>query len=436
MRRPFDRRSRSGARSRAGVVYLLVAIALFAILPLLALVVHTGLVSLTRRQMQTAVDTAALEALRYRDSGDPAVGFRRAQLVVDNQFDDDFNRDNGDPLDLGAGPLVRFEPGSGTPFSGSNFRASARIVSPDATRPPVWKPRLELNDGDTNTAANDIAGDMVAGNYQNGISDHSEAPLSAATPYERADFLVATPEERVAGDYDSVLVRLRRSAESPVEDVVSVGPPVPFLFGRGPYGDATLLDRRERGTVVRATAIATARPAVVAGPLLGPAAPNVPQGLANFWVEIASWRSVTDMQNLPVNVTVNLDGDGTFSGGLDGGFVTDLDVSRPCVLGDSLSDRGADAPEAANDRFVPIYSVVSGTPRVVAFGLVNVTDSSSTTMDLRIRTDTLASANASAGFVRRVAAPAADLAVVMAEFRTFADSPYVLRAATSVRSVD
>ena len=53
-------RSHSSSRRR-GVVLTWFAVLLFALLPLMMLIVHLGMVTLTRRQMQTAVNTAALE---------------------------------------------------------------------------------------------------------------------------------------------------------------------------------------------------------------------------------------------------------------------------------------------------------------------------------------------------------------------------------------
>ncbi len=49
---------------RQGSTLPLFAVLLFAMIPLMSLIVHVGLITLTRRQMQTAVNTAALEGLR------------------------------------------------------------------------------------------------------------------------------------------------------------------------------------------------------------------------------------------------------------------------------------------------------------------------------------------------------------------------------------
>src|SRR5436853_621049 len=88
------------------------ALLLFVIFAFAALVIDMGFVFLTRRQMQTAVDAAALEGLRKRD--DPALAAaardaarrQAASNLTALVFDDNLNPGDGDPLNLGAGPEV------------------------------------------------------------------------------------------------------------------------------------------------------------------------------------------------------------------------------------------------------------------------------------------------------------------------------------------
>jgi hypothetical protein len=65
--------SQPNSASRRGYVLILFAMLLFAILGLAALVIDLGMARLTQRQMQTAVQSAALEGLRFRDGFPPSV---------------------------------------------------------------------------------------------------------------------------------------------------------------------------------------------------------------------------------------------------------------------------------------------------------------------------------------------------------------------------
>lgn len=228
---------------RRGSILTWFAVFLFALLPLITLVVHLGMVTLTRRQMQTAVNTAAIEGLRFRDDGNLSESARRERVrdLVSAVFDDTLDTSDGDALRLGAGPVITFdnEPSDIT-LPGTEFKAARTIKAGNIG---VYDPVLELNEG------NEVHGDMLRGTYTPGVG-HTED-----NDYTRPD-----------GDFtpdatgDAFLVRLRRTDNAggldTVAGVSSSGPPIPFLFGRGPYGDSQFLNRRERGTIVRATAIA------------------------------------------------------------------------------------------------------------------------------------------------------------------------------------
>ncbi len=296
--RPAMNSSRSRRMpDRRGSIMPLFAVLLFALLPLMALIVHTGFITLTRRQMQTAVNTAALEGLRSRDDNSLTEQERRERVrdLVSAVFDDNLDSDSEDALRLGAGPVVEFddEP-TDVPIVGSNFKAS-RTIRPENLGVYDPDPILALNTSDARD------GDMVRGQYVDSASDHEESGT-----YQRNDF-------RLPGDsgYDAVkgndafLARLRRSGETFAADTGSAGPTIPFLFGRGgltrtvydagataphtPHNPdpAALWNRRERGTIVRSTAIAQAQPAKSVGP--GFTTPNI-EGLTNVVVDSDFWR--------------------------------------------------------------------------------------------------------------------------------------------------
>jgi uncharacterized membrane protein len=59
--------NRHRSRKRRGYTLVFFAMFLFGFMALAALVIDIGFARLTQRQMQTAVDAAALEGLRFRD---------------------------------------------------------------------------------------------------------------------------------------------------------------------------------------------------------------------------------------------------------------------------------------------------------------------------------------------------------------------------------
>lgn len=259
-----SRRSRISGRplrvqTRRGSIMTLFAVLLFALLPLMALIIHTGFITLTRRQMQAAVNTGAKEGLRFRDELSEPDRREQVSRLVANLFDDDLNPGNGDPVQFGAGPVLDIA--GGQTLGSSDFRASTTVSVPDDR---AWKPGLLSNIGDARH------GDMVAGDYVYDASDPDHDSHEESSNYTREDF-----DPRSGGV--SFLVRLRRT-HSPdgtapllddVANVSSAGPTIPYLFGRVPYGNAdggtSLLDQRERGTIVRATAIAQAQSAKSVG---------------------------------------------------------------------------------------------------------------------------------------------------------------------------
>lgn len=268
-----------GAARRKGAVSLLFAMLLLVFFGIAALAIDVGMASLTQNQMQTAVDTASLEGARMRDYDTYQYRSnqrRRGEVseLVRLVFDDDLkptlgaqqpdgtfaNPDDADALQLGAGPLVAVEGGSGPLAAGGTIEVAPERVVDD----PILARNHALSE-----ATNQPHGDMLSGTYVPD-ADHLE-PAS----YDRDDFVpgVYLP----TGDSTdrqglSFLVRMRRTTgENALDEqsgVSSRAPTVPYLWGLGTLmraGDEGYDPRRD-GITVRATAIASARPALRVGP--------------------------------------------------------------------------------------------------------------------------------------------------------------------------
>src|SRR5262249_20204097 len=158
-----------------------------------------GFVLLAQRQMQTGVDTAALEGLRFRDelpagaaTGPPTESARRAaaRQIAPWGYEENFTPDPPGGMQLGAGPGVNFSGGIVLP--GTSFRA-AETMTPAGS----YHPNLQPNLANTNPA-----GDMLSGAYRDG---------TAVRHTEQADY---TRDDFTAGlGGDAFLVRMRRSNE-------------------------------------------------------------------------------------------------------------------------------------------------------------------------------------------------------------------------------
>ena len=283
---------------RRGAVLALFAVLIFALLPLMALVIDLGIARVTRRQMQTAANTAALEGLRHRD--DPAAKQREmARAIVRELY-----HENDQASRQFNGYLVE---GTGTVLEGTNFRASPQIMTDDEGRPSIdrYPPDLQLNEG------NAAHGDMVAGQYIPNAKFHYEETSLDEPHYRR--FPPDAVESSELGDFmpddhepSAFLVRLRRVAGwntggiDNEAEVSSAGPPLPFLFGRGGIATgvtpdpAALWNQREEGITLRVTAIAYERPAQTVGPTipeqLYPGMTRAIPGLAPVAVEQSEWN--------------------------------------------------------------------------------------------------------------------------------------------------
>lgn len=362
------RRDLRGRAGRRGNILLGFAILLFAIFALAALVIDLGVRSMTQRQMQTAVDAAAVEGLRFRDDPStltPDIDRRvRASQVVAATFDADGDLTTT-PADtnIGAGPLLRTT--SNVAAIGNNdldanallsigdpaFPTAQRVWVNRRTGPggqPLW---LELNLDSTiggSSPDNEIHGDIVAGTFVDG-QPHSDGRFVGGVwqPYNRQDFTNV-------GD-SALLVRMRRtnnvSGLDRVPGVSAGGPVVPFLFGRGSLlqsdGTAGNSPRRE-GMSVRATAIADAQPAMTVG-TLDPF--RTIDGVGPVAIALDTWTAL--VTGTPVNVTIQSDGTLIFPSGSGGAMVrtavlaaamTAADTTMQVVSSDGFVDPAIDGP--------------------------------------------------------------------------------------------
>lgn len=262
------------------------ALLLFAWFALLALSVDLGFVSLTRVQMQTAADAAAVEGLRLRnvrDDGYASDCLRRiaARDIVARTFDDDGDPANGDSRHFGAGPLFDLSPGT-TPLD------AGRVMDLGPTH--AYKPQLEYN------LANAAYGDFIDGQFDPTADQLPTFGRDEDDFYVRPDFVAApgwdatlVPPcptampapglEPLSGQggllspaHDAFLARIRRTADrdglDAVPGVSTAGPPVPMLFGRGSTAGAAPVGTpsvRRDGFTVRGTAIAQVRVALRVG---------------------------------------------------------------------------------------------------------------------------------------------------------------------------
>ncbi len=377
-------------RRRRGYVLILFALFAFGLFALAALVIDMGFVRLSQRQMQTAVDGAALEGLRN--------GREEANKLVVYVFDDDLDAANGDPRNFGAGPILNFEGGVGDP----TFAASQLISVPTSH---VYKPMQSNGEpGIETNELNDADGDMVKG-----VSPDGQPTFTT---------------------------RMKRSRESPVPGISTSGPPVPLLFGRGSLiqlstpGDYSPL---QHGITVRATAIAQATRVKSVGKSIGAGKAELPDGLAGalpLVIMRSSWEG--DLSSVTVNI------DGTLMGASGTiGHVTNKDgIGEVTSLGQVCeSSTEKDPPLIIEDMdgfatalmdnlptsragYVPIIAEPTDgniANRVIGIACVeladiNVTpDGTTVTFRLTKQTDKIATENASAILAKAIAPPLSDV---------------------------
>jgi putative Flp pilus-assembly TadE/G-like protein len=414
---------------------MLVQIALMAVVlcGLLSLVIDVGYTRLTRGQMQNAADTAALEGLRKRDVGvrNPITGqtvndafasdcLRRAAAnrIVRWTFDDNLEPADGDPdYQFGAGPVIDLTEGV------TSLHGLQTISVPETHS---YKPDLQLNQ------LNQVHGDMVSGRFcytpdpapsEGPVHELQDEvctePQRGSGTYARNDFNpnltspgpppglneCPAPDDPVpspwplpgtgslAGVDDSAfLVRLRRSNEfgdpgAQLEPGVgSSGPSLPLTAGKATtiFGDdpASSYSVRRDGLTVRATAIATIRPAMHVGlPQVNPAQPGVTRfALLDTCVQAPTGAPVTITVTVnPATGIITRTGPGTptcATGAVVGRFVPNpVAVS---TVGNTLplapSPIACTAATSVTAQYGPVFSVMAaGPPRVIGFARVTFT---------------------------------------------------------------
>ncbi|MDB4679062.1 pilus assembly protein TadG-related protein [Rhodopirellula sp.] len=240
------------ANYRHGQSLILLLLFMLAAIGVMALTLDFGFVLLSRRTMQAAVNTGALEGSRNIDQD----GRGEAREVIANFFDDDL--DSTENLTtLGAGPeqaLIQRDGNDRTQF-GEGTNALGIFTNRNQY---IFRPEPELNPD------NEVHGDLVVGNYEGLVNQHNEMG-----DYQRDDFVASS--EGLA-----FLARIRRTPQrvgvanplDRVEGISSSGSGSPLLLGHlMPFIPTAVegFDIRRDGVTIRATAIADQRPIVYVG---------------------------------------------------------------------------------------------------------------------------------------------------------------------------
>ncbi len=349
-----DRRMNAGltkrwrnSNRRRGYTLVLFFMLMFGMLGLAALVIDMGFARLAQSEMQTAVDTAALEGLSQLSSSGgtgSSDGYRRLQAAtIASQV---FSDPSGS-ASYGAGPVLDFTGHVSDP----TLAAGETILQPGNS--PVYQPSLQTND------ANATNGDMVAGTY------NSNQSSIEADDYTRADF---TPSAgTAAASAPAFLARMRRTPLWNVSDSVdntqgvsTSGPPLPFLWGRG-----SLLARSgtsnndlsvSSGVTVRATAIAGPQPAKSVGPAYvntGGTLAVSPQ-LAPFGLRSDIWANLVASGGT-ASATIDPLAAGSGAVVLDSQFRQKLTaIGQP--LATSTDETALSAGTQSTAAYVPIYA--------------------------------------------------------------------------------
>jgi|GEM_PF-7051079 len=328
--------SRPARLPRRGVVLVLYVPLFFGMMGLAALVIDMSLVRIERQRMQSAVDSAALEALRQGGSPD---GRDFAAAIADM-----------------AHPPAQPEIALGDSFDDSTGLNPGQLLSV----------RTSTARGMQANPDNRRHGDIVRGTFVN--PDQSMA--------EGADYVNNNLTPTNTGG-DAVLARLRRTDDRDGLDdeagISSNRSTLPLLFGRG-----TLIQARQNandysvrhdGFAVRATAIAQGRPAATVGRARPDADPSLRLfGSATFALERSAWESLF-VPDTPVVLTA----DGT-SIRLGAVVVGNGISSRVWAIGmpvDRVAGVVGDGPSA----YVPIVDAAvdaAAGGRVVGFGWIDI----------------------------------------------------------------
>lgn len=353
---------RSGRRKRtdrAGYTLVLFAMIFFGLMGLAALVIDLGFARLAQSQMQTGVDAAALEGLRWQaaSSTDPSAPDPRQQAsqMVASLFTDYVDASGG-TVQCGAGPVVEFTGGIGP----ADVAAAQTMVIPN---PPVYQPmRADGTPGLELNPSNATEGDMVAGTYNSG------QPSAEGDNYTRADF---TPALSGSSASSAFLVRMRRTNNTSGLDqepgVSSSGPTLPILFGRGSMmarsGGSGQLSVTS-GVTVRATAIAGPQPAKTVGPIYansGGTLTAVAQ-LAPFAIRSDLWAGLA-IAGTTAGTTVNPLAAGSGAIILDSQFRSALTAIGQAFVASTDDSALLSGPQ--NAVYVPIYADYPSQPATI-----------------------------------------------------------------------
>jgi hypothetical protein len=233
-----------------------------------------------------------------------------AKQIALETFDDDLDPNNGDDGafdtgsgQFGVGPVVDFTGGAGDPAL-----VASQTMSVDPNN-PVYKPEF-------------IDGVVSAEGFQ--------------------------------------VAMQRGGAGTPVSDVYSVGPSLPYFFARGSMINRQLI---QDGITVRATGVADARPVTA----IGPDVSGVVAGAQNFAIRSAIWSLLPRDDGDPLtdeSIVIAVDG-------IDLGST----VTPPRRIGEAITL--LTSPVVARG-FVAIFDDINGASRVVGFGLANIFVESST----------------------------------------------------------
>lgn len=358
---------RTNTQQSGGVLVMFVLL-VFGLMAIAALVIDLGLASATQGQMQAAVDSAALEGLRWRNTlnnGVPdhieVIPFffeddRRgnAAEMIGLSFDDDLEP-GADAMNYTVGPALEITGGVGTAdvFGLIEIGANSELDNPP----------IQLNSGGS-AGFNWRGGDMVAGLFDP-YESHAES-----SDYMRADFTAAGSFDE-AHESAAFLVRMRRTGEPSEAGASWIGPTIPYLFGRGSLirGDGATSPRKD-GIAVRATAIATAQPALQVGRHVDDPSGSK-RGIARFGVEWVAWRDIEVTLNDPVSVKVEENKLLLVAGSLVIGRLMDsLPELRATGIGHRVELLPGMLPELVPSEWevwVPLYADVLGVDRVIGF---------------------------------------------------------------------
>jgi hypothetical protein len=380
-RSPFRRRpGRCRQQHRPGYALVIFAFLFFCLMALGALVIDLGLARLTQRQMQTAVDSAALEGLRGRDALGETGRREEARRFANLVFDKDGVLDGVNDADTRWQDLdaARADPAIDDRY----IELLQDFAYDPASRSDM--PNLETN------TDNDPNGDM----------------------YAESD--------------DRFQVTMRRTGEASFGGVSHIGPRIPYLFARGslmPRERVGTQVERGQGIALRATAIAQERRAMSVGRLV---TSPLRAGALPFVIEPTRWRSQF-APGIPVDVSVV---DGRLEvASTSIGYVVDLlddDVNFTNV-GGAVSSGVAVSPEtvlpkALEGISVTIYVPLLGFPsqssdidltgRVIGFGIAQITITSSSDGTFKLTrlgpSSQMAAENASAVLTRPMPAEFSD----------------------------